>query len=71
MIIQAFLAAISSLGENAVRQVIADLMLNGVFLGDPSLTLDKLSQGVYKLFNDDAAHLILERVVIELDSMYA
>jgi hypothetical protein len=71
MIVQAFANAISPLGENAARQMFVDLLRNGVFLGDPNLTLEKLSTGVYSLFNDDAAHLILERVVIELDSMYS
>ena len=68
-IIQAFVAAISPLGENAVRQMIVDLMQKDVFLSDPNLTLEKLSTGVYGLFSDDAAHLILERVVVELDRM--
>ena len=70
-IIQAFLAAISPLGEYAARQIIADLLRKGVYLSDPNLTLGKISDGVYSLFNDDAAHMILERVVIELDGMYS
>ena len=68
-IVQAFVAAISPLGENAARQMVVDLMRKGVYLSDPHLTLEKLSTGVYSMFSEDGAHLILERVVIELDRM--
>lgn len=69
MIVQALMGAISPLGENGMRLVIANLPYQGVFLADPDLTLATIARGIYGLFGDGAGHMVLETMLLELDRL--
>lgn len=66
---QAFESAISILGERAANAIIEDLGHNGVSLGDPDLSLERLAHGINLVIGEDGANLIIERLLLQLDEL--
>jgi hypothetical protein len=68
---KAFLASIDILGESGKAVMRQDLHLIGVDIYEPDLTLTKLWSGIKAILGQEAAEVMLERVLVKLDQFYS
>jgi hypothetical protein len=69
LIRQAFESAVGVLGERSKQLLIEDLKYNGVYLNDPELDLQKLMKALKEILREEAAEMIIERIMIKLDEI--
>ena len=67
LISQAFEAAVEVLGERSKRSLIEDLNYHNVDLNDPELNLQKLMNALKEILREEAAEMLIERMLIKLD----
>ncbi len=69
LISQAFEAAVEVLGERSKRSLIEDLNYHNVDLNDPELNLQKLMNALKEILREEAAEMLIERMLIKLDEI--
>ena len=69
LISQAFEAAVEVLGERSKRSLIEDLNYHNVDLNDPELNLQKLMNALKEILHEEAAEMLVERMLIKLDEI--
>jgi len=69
LISQAFEAALEVLGERSKRSLIEDLNYHNVDLNDPELNLQKLMNALKEILREEAAEMLIERMLIKLDEI--
>jgi len=69
LIRQAFEAAVEVLGERSKRSLIEDLNYHNVDLNDPELNLQKLMNALKEILREEAAEMLIERMLIKLDEI--
>jgi hypothetical protein len=66
---QAFENALATLGEPNTKALIEALSHDGIVMSDSNLTLEMLAQRVNVLLGGEAASLIIDRVLMQLDQL--
>jgi hypothetical protein len=66
---QAFENALTALGELNTKTLIEALSHDGIVMSDSNLTLEMLAQRVNVLLGGEAASLIIDRVLMQLDQL--
>jgi hypothetical protein len=69
LIAQAFSAAVDVIGERSKQLLIEDMKYHGVNLDDPELDLQKLMKALKEILREEAAEMIIERIMIKLDEI--
>lgn len=57
-------------GERTMQAMIFELKVQaGINFDDPSLSLEKISKGLIKLYGDEVAQIIMEDVILKIEKI--
>ena len=69
---RAFEDSIKALGDSGVRTLISDLQIYGAYSADSKLiSLVGLMDGLRAMLGDEAAEMIMERVMVKMDALHS